>query len=124
MYLILYVTFPTDNELGVTQIMKKPVIAIDFDDVVGDFNNAFANFHNKNFGTKIKYQDIIIFDMWTVYGVDLKTILQRIELFCHNHHETIIPIEGAEDAIYSLNEKYELHIVTSRCESLKEITED
>lgn len=99
-------------------------LAFDFDDVIADFNGGYVNFHNRTFGTPtVSFDDITDFDMTKIYGVEHDTIVARVMKFCHEHHDEIEPWADAEPCLRRLSEKYELHIVTSRCETLRDTTE-
>lgn len=100
----------------------KRIVAVDFDDIIAGFNYAFACWHNRRFGTSVKYEDITTYVMTDVYRIDMETLLDRIHVFCHSHHHEIQPIEDAYLELLILSEYFELHIVTSRCESLRVTT--
>lgn len=102
--------------------MTKPVIAVDFDDVVAGFHDAFLLYHNNHFGTDITYEGITSYDMSHTYGTDMDTILNRISDFYHNHHHTVSPLPDAIENLRMLKERYQLEIVTSRCEAISDIT--
>ncbi len=102
--------------------MKKPVLAVDFDDVVAGFNAAFVQYNNEYFGTNIPYEGIYTYDMPLLYGVDSDTLHRRVMEFCHEHHDRIEPIEGALESLAELKRRYRLEIVTSRCESIMAVT--
>lgn len=103
--------------------MTKPIIAVDFDDVVADFNRPFATFHNRHFNTDITYEAITQFDLCAIYQIDHGTFVERAMRFCHEHHDEINLIPGAAETLRQLQARFELHIVTSRSSSLKKITE-
>jgi hypothetical protein len=99
------------------------VVAVDFDDVVAAFNQAYIAHHNRQYGTPfVRYETVDTFDMAVLYGVDQQTIVDRVRKFCHDHHFEIWPWSGALEGLGELAERYELHIVTSRCESLHDVT--
>lgn len=103
--------------------MPKQVLAVDFDDVIASFNATYARHHNETYGSTLSYHDITTFDMCkVVYGIDQATLLERVRTFCHQHHDLITPIDGATDIVPRLAETYELHIVTSCCESLSQVS--
>jgi 5'(3')-deoxyribonucleotidase len=102
--------------------MAKPVLAVDFDDVVAGFNAAFVQYHNEQFGTAITYEGIYTYDMPLLYGSDIPTNHRRVMEFCHYYHDQIEPIEGALENLRKLKKRYRLEIVTSRCESIRRIT--
>ena len=65
---------------------------------------------------------IYAFDMCRVQDVDQETLMERVRTFCHGHHDRITPIENVCDVLPELAERYELHLVTSRCESLRDMS--
>lgn len=102
--------------------MEKPVLAVDFDDVIANYNQAYLTFNNREYGTTITYDGIHTYNMSQVYGMDGEEQAARLRYFSHHEHHTIVPIEGALAALDSLHETYRIMIVTSRCESLSDIT--
>ncbi len=104
--------------------MPKPVLAVDFDDVVAGFNQAFARWHNEYYGTSVEYDDIYSYDMALTYSTDKETILHRVFEFSHHHHHRVEPLYDAIESLRVLKRKYSLVIVTSRCESIAQVTRD
>ena len=102
--------------------MSKPIIAVDFDDVICEFNRCYAEHHNQEYGTSVQYKDIWSFDMPTIWNLDIKIINTRVRWFCHQRHHTITVCPEAASVLPRLAQTHELHIVTSRCESLCDIT--
>jgi uncharacterized HAD superfamily protein len=102
--------------------MPKPVLAVDFDDVVAGFNLAFSQWHNTHHGTAVTYEDIYSYDMAHMYGTDQHTANKRVFDFCHHHHDAVEPLHGAIAHLRLLRKRYTLIMVTSRCESIEEIT--
>jgi uncharacterized HAD superfamily protein len=102
--------------------MAKPVLAVDFDDVVAGFQRAFMYYHNHYHGTDITYDGITSYLTHDVYGTTPEIIGERIMDFCANHHDSMLPIEGALESLEKLKRKYLLIKVTSRCESLRPVT--
>ncbi len=103
--------------------MKK-TIAVDFDDVVMGFHNGFRDRHNRLYGTTLTYEQLVNYDNWEVlYGRDKDTMTKLALEFYHSpdHHQTA-PIEGALEAIADLSQDYSLQIVTSRPETVREVT--
>ena len=102
--------------------MPKPVLAVDFDDVLAGFNLAFAKWHNEHYGTIVEYANIYSYDMALIYDTDANTIRHRVTDFSHNYHDLIEPLDDAAPHLRLLKERYGLVLVTSRCESTKDIT--
>lgn len=100
----------------------KPVLAVDKDDVVGAFNRMFVLFMNERIGTNVVYEKCHSFSFEDVYGRSYAEMMDHLEYFCHNLHHTIPPVDGVTLILPALAERFELHLVTSRCESLTDIT--
>jgi 5' nucleotidase, deoxy (Pyrimidine), cytosolic type C protein (NT5C) len=103
-------------------MIKKRVLAFDFDDVVADFVGAFYPWHNHMFGTDVQFDQVHSFNMSLVLGVDPQTLKERVSLFVRLHHHLIEPVPGLLRAIPALSKYYDHQIVTSRCESIDYIT--
>ncbi len=102
--------------------MAKPVLAVDFDDVVASFNQSFALYHNKYFGTSVRYEEIYTYRLEDIYQAEEAVFHGRVMDFSHHHHDTLEPLARAIDSLSKLQKRYRLEIVTSRCESIREIT--
>jgi 5'(3')-deoxyribonucleotidase len=104
--------------------MSKPVIAVDFDDVLLDFNRGFLTSHNLLYGTKLTYDQLINYDNWeVVYGTDKDTMVERAKRFYHSpEHQRTLPVEGTLQAVADLAKDYSLQIVTSRPETVRDAT--
>jgi uncharacterized HAD superfamily protein len=101
----------------------KERAGIDFDDVVAQFNWAFHHAHNEWYDTRVRYDDIITHDLGTVYGASHEKMIERIRRFCDKRHDHIMPVARAVETLAKLADDYQLHIVTSRCETLRPQTE-
>lgn len=104
--------------------MKKPVLAIDFDDTVNDFNHAFLHYNQQEHDALITYEDILTYNYQIDYSISEDEQHHRIWDFCHNHHNTVTPMSDALTALNTLAVQYELHLVTSRCESMTTLTHE
>ncbi len=103
--------------------MKKKIIGVDFDDVLFNFNRSFVDFCNKKYGTKMTYEKITDYMMEKSWNEPIEVILKRIEeFFKSGEHDLVIPLAGSEDAIKSLSSKYDLVVITSRPDLIKEST--
>jgi uncharacterized HAD superfamily protein len=103
----------------------RPVVAVDFDDVIATFNESYIDHHNKHYETpRLTFEEAYTYDMPKLYGVSADVLIKRVRRFCHNHHHEIRPMSGVYDAMTILSAKCKLPIVTSRCESLTNITLD
>lgn len=105
--------------------MKQERLGIDLDDVVAGFNHAFIPYMNNILGTSVTYETHHSFFFPDVYGVPMEQMLEHLADFCHNGgHDNVQPLVGAPAALTLLESAYELHLITSRCESLIDITYD
>ena len=104
-------------------VEDRPIIAVDFDDVIADFNSAYVEYSKKKYKTTITYETANTFDMPKLYGVSPAEIVSRVRTFCYEHHDSISPIVDTAPALKILSERYILHVVTSRCQTLSGITE-
>ncbi len=103
-------------------ISERPVVAVDFDDIVAGYNKAYHQWHNKHYGTTFTYDELVTFDMCALYGIDISTLGKRVDRFVEEHHDEILPIEGAKEGLQLLSSACDLQVVTSRCESLRGVT--
>lgn len=98
-------------------------VGIDFDDIVAGFNQAFIPYMNTILGTRVTYETHRSFYFPDVYGVPLEQMLEHLADFCHKGgHSSILPVPGSLAALQLMQKRYELHLITSRCESLVDIT--
>jgi hypothetical protein len=102
--------------------MRKPVLGVDADDVVWKLNQAYVEYHNLQHGTNFKYEDIFTFDMVKMYGLPLETILDNVYRLITQKHHRLVPFEGAIAAFTQLATLYDLQIITSRTESIRDVT--
>ena len=98
-------------------------IAIDFDDVVATFNPSYIDHHNKIYKTPmITMETATTFNMSELYQVPHKEIVRRVRKFCIENHDEMKLHKGVRDGLSHLSKEHDLHIVTSRCESLRDVT--
>jgi hypothetical protein len=103
--------------------MKKPVLAVDADDVFWNFNGMYVQYHNRIHGTNFTLEDVYTFDMVKMYDLPLKVLLENVYTLVHEEHDSIVPYSDSVQTFSRLSTKYHLHIVTSRAESARTITE-
>lgn len=102
--------------------MQLRSIAVDFDDVLMDFNSGFIPYHNRMYGSNISYEGVYSYDMSVVYGCDFEVIVERVKTFYRSpEHNEVKPILGAVGAIHRLRQNYMLDVVTSRARLLRSI---
>ena len=100
---------------------RKPVLAVDYDEVCVGYLPAFIDFCNATRGTKLKLEDFHSYMFWEVEGCKLATREEATACVYAFHaspyFDKIVPIDGecgTCGALRALATKYELHVVTSR----------
>ena len=107
----------------------KPTIAVDIDDVLAAEKEAMRLFVNQRYGLDLKEADFNIeapyWGYWeAAQGIDQKEGRKRYEAFLESGVKAKLNVlRGATDAIKKLEQDYELVIVTSRDDSLMDLTE-
>ena len=79
---------------------RKMKIGLDFYDVLINFNNGLALFHNRYYGTSYAREHITKFQFTDLWKCSADEALRRMREFVRSpHHREVTPIEGAVDAI-------------------------
>ena len=104
----------------------KPIIAIDIDDVLADNATGFVAYSNRKWGTNLKVTD---YDehwamLWnTEHDLD-ETMRRRDDFMASKSYRAYKPKDQAYDVLKRLAENYELRIVTSRLQVMRDDTID
>jgi len=102
--------------------MKKPIIAVDIDDVLSHNVPAFLEWSNQQYGTSLTLED---YDedwakMWQVDHAEAERrnhVWHAAELFAgYEHREDALPV------LQHLKQRFDLAIITSRPTRMREIT--
>lgn len=104
---------------------KKPVIAVDIDDVLMPHFEDLAHWYNTEYGTRLTLADNYSDDN-AVWGTDTEEeAIRRVQRF-YGTKEFLQskPAEEAEAVLRHLSERYELVIVTARDTILEEATHE
>lgn len=101
---------------------QVPVLAVDSDDIVKGLNRAFSPYIYEKTGIFVPFDDIYSFHYEEVFDMSREQVMTYFEDFCTNRHHTIEPVPGALEGLATLAKHYELHLVTSRNESYRDIT--
>ena len=108
--------------------MTKQIIAIDADDTLFDENTAVRLYINHYHGFEHTEADYLVegpFDNYweRIWNVNPEKMTQMYEEFAHSTYKRdLLPVQGAVSVLQNLQEKYELVVVTSRGESVVDIT--
>jgi len=100
-------------------------IGLDLDDVLLNFNDSFLDFHNNEYGTNYKREDITSYYIEDFWKIEVKEIQRRLgEFYKSVFHKNATPISGAVEVVARLSREHNLHIVTASPEEIKEEVED
>lgn len=102
---------------------KKPVIAVDLDEVLGDFVPAIAEWHNNTYGTKLLPSHFFSYafkDVWG--GTDAESVEKVHQFFETDYFKNMKPINEAREVLTRLKEKFEFVVVTSRQHTIADET--
>lgn len=102
-----------------TAMTKKPIVAVDIDDVLAANAKAFVDYTNKKWGTSLTIDDYD--EHWAkVWKTDLVETVRRADEmhdvghFGRHEHST-----EAKPVLEKLSEKYDLMVVTARRKSIE-----
>lgn len=124
----------------------KSVVAVDIDEVLCDFTGQIILYHNKIYGTSLKYQDFIsckdflniyfcLDNFADVWGGNNEQAVHKVHEFfskylilCSSfidsvHFKEIKPIKGAKEVLTKFKNHFEFHCVTSRQHLIQKETE-
>jgi uncharacterized HAD superfamily protein len=90
-------------------------IGIDLDSVVADLMSPLVDFHNKNYGTKLKPSDHVTFSIEKIWKCTEEEAIERcFKFYRSDFMNQVKPLPGAIEGINFLSRRHELHIITSR----------
>lgn len=105
---------------------RKPIVAVDIDEVLASLADAIVRFSNDTYGTNLAVENITVMNYQGMLGISSREeIEKRIDAFYNSPYftERQLPVD-AEACSYlrQLKEKYELHIVTARNSKVEMLT--
>ena len=101
----------------------KPVLGVDFDDVLMRAGDALAAFHNATYGTSYARDEVADFDLSKMWNCTPEEATRRIgEFMATEFHHEADPVVGAKQALEKLRDAYDIVIVTGRAEAWREGT--
>lgn len=100
------------------------IIALDADEILSAFIDRFLIFHNKNFGTRVKKEEVLSFELGQLLEITENEVENRIEEFFKiGDARDIKLIDGAKDGVEALlGMDHEIHVITARPLILKDET--
>lgn len=103
--------------------MSKRIIAVDIDEVLFPFMDAFRLHHNKKFGTNYSQDDLQSYDLSKEMGISVREAVDRVYNFHQSDdYQLVGPLTAARAAIKKLGAVYDLEIVSARLPQLSSIT--
>lgn len=109
---------------------SKPVVAVDVDEVLGYFVSQLCKFHNEAYSTQLTPEAFTSYQFHEVWGGTREETDAKMRLFFESKHflegeqgHGIPVVDGAAEVLRKHTDKLELHVVTSRQNILKEMTE-
>ncbi len=98
-------------------------IAIDLDEVVGDFMAGLIKFHNDTYNTNFTKLDFFSYKFWEVWGGSEEEAIQKVYDFHKtSYFNNIKPVSGVIDVLKELKKENELFLITSRQYDIMEKT--
>ncbi|KAG8951256.1 hypothetical protein FRC04_006495 [Tulasnella sp. 424] len=104
-----------------------PLIAVDFDDVLVATNLAAAQWHNREYGTKMALEDFLYYHWWKnpYWGPMKETVSKVLRFYTADEYKQALPVFDAPRICKQLKAMgYRLVIVTARSDEHRKITED
>jgi uncharacterized HAD superfamily protein len=105
--------------------MKKPIIAVDIDEVLMPHFGDLIGWYNSQFGTALTLYDNHPSDPGNWGTDDIEVAIRRVHQFYDTHEfKTSKPLKEAQSVLERLRSRYELVIVTARDTVLEAATTD
>ena len=98
-------------------------IAIDLDEIIAGFLDAFIKYHNNTYKTTFHKSDFFSYQFWKVIGGTREEAIDKVYGFHDSHYfDEIEPLDGAIEAIKNLKTNNVLYLITSRQDDFIEKT--
>jgi uncharacterized HAD superfamily protein len=99
------------------------IIGVDMDSVIAEMVRPLDSFHNRVYGTKIKYDDHLEYELQLYWHcTDAEVFTRLFEFYESKEFTNMLPIEGSQKALRNLAKKHELHLITARPHDIEEQT--
>mmetsp|Transcript_23730 Transcript_23730/g.40866 ORF Transcript_23730/g.40866 Transcript_23730/m.40866 type:complete len:244 (+) Transcript_23730:37-768(+) len=105
--------------------MTRPIVAVDLDEVLGQFVVSLTTFHNEKYGTELKLEHFHSYRFCEVWGgTDDETMNKVHDFFESSHFEDLPLVPGALQVLSELKDKVDFVVVTSRQHVIEERTRE
>lgn len=99
-------------------------IGIDVDEVLAELLEAFLEYHNQNYNTKLQKKDMFSYSFHKVLGgTDKDTRKKLLDFFDTDLFHKIKPVPGSLKAVSKLVQEHQLCIITARPHIIRVQTE-
>lgn len=99
-------------------------IAVDLDDVLGDWMNGFLVWYNTRNNTHFTFEQMASWDLWKVFDKEKKVIIKNCQMFDAHSTRYMRPVAGATNGVKTLKLKgYNIFAITTRDQSLRYVCE-
>ena len=99
------------------------IIGVDLDEVLAQFVDPLIDFYNKRYGTNIRKSDARTYDLWRTFNVSREEARNIVDVFYNSDEfRNLRPVEGSQDGVETLVQKYGLCVITSRPSRIEEET--
>jgi len=103
--------------------MSKKILAVDIDEVLSSLLSEIIRWHNEKYKSAYKVDDFFSYDYWNVWGGTRQQAIEKVDNFAKSGGFAKLPvIEGSQEAIKKLKNKYKIFSVTSRRNDFKDDT--
>lgn len=102
--------------------MKRPVVAVDIDEVLFPFTHEILGYYNRIDGTNFRYEDVRSFDLETIWGGTRQEAVDRVHVFQRVEQRSMMPIMHSQEITRRLSKLHDLVVVTSRDDRFTEPT--
>ena len=94
---------------------KKPVVAVDIDEVLAAFVPGLLKFHNAEYGTTLRVEDFHSYRFCEVWGGTNDEAMEKVyRFFDSSYFESLEPIHGASEVLKRHQSFFQFVCVTSR----------
>ena len=106
-----------------TTSSRKRVIAVDLDEVLGEFVPQLLQYHNAHYGTQLHLADFHSYNFMDVWGGTRSEAVNKIHhFFTTPYFLNMPPIPHAHSTLTALSQRYTYHIVTARQHAIEKPT--
>ena len=103
--------------------MRKPVIAVDNDDVLFSLVESIFLYYNTLYKTKLKLKDQTVFNLDQTFGLSEEETLKLVfDFYKSPYMMQTKPIPGALTALKKLKSQFDLVMITARPDFTRKIT--